>query len=93
MRSARTEAQTHIDVTSCYAGVLGREGDLAADGRAAEAVAVHEIPGHDTLDDPGCAGRRIAEAERVEERDWTAPIVKMSRRMPPTPWPRPGRAR
>src|SRR2546425_267243 len=58
----------HVDER--VARVLGREGDLAADGGAAEAVAVPADAGHDALDQPACLRVvRLAEAERIEEGD------------------------
>jgi hypothetical protein len=67
--------------------LVGRvEDELAADGRDADAVAVAADAAHDAVDEvPGPRVGRVAEAERVEDAIGRAPIVKMSRRMPPTP--------
>ena len=66
------------------------EGDLAADGRDADAVAVAGDAGDDAFDDAPGRGRRRAVHRRPKRSEFIsaigrAPIVKMSRMMPPTP--------
>ena len=77
----------HVDQR--IAGVAIVERDLAADGRDADAVAVAGDAGDDAFDDaprarpsgPSIAPKRSEFSSAIGR----APIVKMSRRMPPTP--------
>jgi hypothetical protein len=62
------------------------EAGLAADGRDADAVAVVADAAHHAVDEVAHARRvEAAEAQRVHQRDRPRPMVKTSRRMPPTP--------
>ena len=86
VRAGEPEAE-HVDER--VAGVRVVERDLAADGRDPDAVAVAGDAGDDAFDDaPGpraVLAVHGAEPQRVHQRDGRAPMVKMSRMMPPTP--------
>ena len=77
----------HVDER--VAGVAVLERDFAADGRDADAVAVAGDPGDDAFDDAAGAraGRAVQRPKRSEfiSAIGRAPMVKMSRMMPPTP--------
>ena len=84
------------DVDQRIAGVAGLEGDFAADGGHAEAVAVMRDAAHDAVEQAaiarddfgrdartcGVMGPKRSESSTAMGR---APMVKTSRRMPPTP--------
>ena len=77
------------DVDERVAGVRLVERDLAADGRDADAVAVAGDAGDDAFDDAP-RPRAVRAVERPKRSEFIsaigrAPIVKMSRMMPPTP--------
>ena len=80
------DAETeHVDER--VAGVRRLERDLAADGRNADAVAVAGDAGDDAFEQTARARARRATPKRSEFSSaiGRAPIVKMSRMMPPTP--------
>ena len=86
--SARRDAEAeHVDQR--VAGVAVVERNLAADGRDADAVAVAGDAGDDAFDDAARA-RAVGPSSRPKRSEFSsaigrAPIVKMSRMMPPTP--------
>ena len=86
--SALRDAEAE-DVDERVAGVRVVEGNLAADGRDADAVAVAGDAGDDAFDDAAVAGAvgPSSEPNRSEFMSaiGRAPMVKMSRMMPPTP--------
>ena len=75
------------DVDERVAGVAVVEADLAADGRDADAVAVAGDAGDHALERCGArrAGRAGPKRSEFSSAIGRAPIVKMSRMMPPTP--------
>ena len=75
------------DIDQRIAGVGRIERDLAADGRNADAVAVARDAGDDALEQSRRAAGASSDPKRSEFSSaiGRAPIVKMSRMMPPTP--------
>ena len=85
-RSRRHDPEVE-DVDEDVAVVAAVERRLAADGRDADAVAVAADAAHDAVDEVASCAARRGSPKRSESSDaiGRAPIVKMSRRMPPTP--------
>jgi hypothetical protein len=85
MRSARATAEGE-DIDQDVAVVGGVEGGLAADGRDADAVAVARDAADDAVDEVRMRGASSSpKRSESSEAIGRAPIVKTSRRMPPTP--------